>query len=498
MGRRGELREVELLDPVTGQPDPPPDRTRTRHRLWLVGGVAVVAVALGVTQWVVNAREDAAVERLAQVPGVLAPVDEALEVVRTLTPEDLASLTGEAYGVLLRGEDGAQSYQWFEPADEGPGWATPLLAAPVGLADASQVYFDTTCVTDEPSGTGAGDADHVVCLVTDSGYVMSTTGQSGGALPTTTTDIVVLDTVDGSVLARWPSDGGTSIAALPEGVVVVGLVGDASDEPLAVTAYDILTGERRWTHEEPWTPGPAGIGVFRAGDLLAFSAQDGKLTFLSPDGDVVRDGVRLFMQGRALSPLSWGWRTDPRNGALVLIGQAPDGTPRSTFLAANGDPAADVVVRGEVVELGVDDGSVSGLLLSRDTSSLYAYDARTGARRWTADLRSTTTALVLRGRVYATTAREVVALDGRSGRVLWRSDELVGLTPSALLTDGAHILAAAERTGSSSVAALIAFDPADGTEVFRAPYPDGVIEVEAIGRALVGRDAASHEQVELG
>ena len=113
-------------------------------------------------------------------------------------------------------------------------------------------------------------------------------------------------------------------------------------------------------------------------------------------------------------------------------------------------------------------------------------------------MRSTTNALVVRGRVYVTTDREVVAIDGRSGRELWRSDELVGLALSNLLTDGEHILAAAERTGTSGVPALVAYDPASGDEVFRAPYPDGVIEVGALGRTLVGRDAASDEQVELG
>jgi hypothetical protein len=496
MGRRGELREVELLDPATGTSGHAPDRTRSRHRLWLVGAVAVVAGALGVTQGVLTTRENAAIARLAQVPGVLAPVDDTLETVRTLAPEDVSTLTGEPYGVLLRGQDGAQSYRWFEPADEGPGWTTPLLGPPATEVDSSYVIGGTSCVTDEAPGAGTGDARRVMCLVTDGGQAGSETGQVE-EIPRTTIEVVVLDTAGGSVLARWPLQRGSSIAALPGDVAVVADVGESLDEPLVVTAYDALTGTQRWTHEEPWTPGPSDIGLFRAGDLLAFSAPDGKLTLMSPGGVVVRDGVRLFMEGRAMSPLSWSWSTDPRNGALVLIGQAPDGTTQSTFLATNGDPAADVVVRGQVVELGVDDGSVPGLRLSGDTSSLYASDAGTGAGRWTADLRSTTTALVLRGRVYVTTAREVVALDGRSGRVLWRSDELVGLAPSALLTDGVHVLAAAERTGSSSVPALIALDPADGTEVFRAPYPDGVIEVGAIGRTLVGRDAVSRVRVEL-
>ena len=104
----------------------------------------------------------------------------------------------------------------------------------------------------------------------------------------------------------------------------------------------------------------------------------------------------------------------------------------------------------------------------------------------------------MRGRVFVTTDRAVVAVDGRSGRELWRSAELVGLTPSALLTDGTHVLVAVDRTGTDGVPALIALDPASGTEAFRAPYPDGVTDVEALGRTLVGRDDESDERVELG
>lgn len=483
MGRRGELREVELLDPAAPADPPAADLRRNRRRWWLVAAATALALGLGGTQWVLTARENAALARLAAVPGVLGPVDDTLEVVRTLAPEDMATLTGAAYGVLLRGEDGTQSYQWFEPADVGPGWTTPLLEAPAGLEDASQVYFGSTCATDEAPGTGPGDAEHVVCLVTDGARIVSSTGQSGESLPATTTDVVVLDTADGSVLARWPLEEGYGVVALPGPVAVV-------DGGTVVTAYDALSGHVRWTHESGPTPA-ADLPLFRVGDLVAFANRSGKVTLLSTDGAAVRSGIAApgdATQGR-------GWSADPLDGTLVLHGQASDGATRSVIVTGE-DPATDLTVDGTPLEVGVDDKSVPGLLLSGDTS-VHAHDAGTGAARWTADVRSTTNTLVVRGRVYLTTAREVVALDGRSGRELWRSAELDGLFPSTLLTDGRYILAAAERTGSSSVPALIAFDPADGTEVFRAPYPDGVIEVGAIGRTLVGRDAASHEQVEL-
>ncbi|WP_421740196.1 PQQ-binding-like beta-propeller repeat protein [Cellulomonas sp.] len=488
MGRRGDVQEVELHDSAVPDDELPTDPRGSRGRVWLVGVVAVVALALGVTQWVMTARENAAVARLAQVPGVIGHVDESLDVVRVLTPQDTVALAGEAYGVLDRGADGAQSYQWFEPADDGQGWTTPLLDAPAGLETPSQVYFDSTCATDEASGAGTGDADHVVCLVTDGGRVVSSTGQSGDALPTTTTDIVVLDTADGSVLARWPLRDGYGVVALPGPVAVV----DAqSDDGQVVTAYDPLSGRALWTHEARSTTRQMSE-MFRLGDLVALTDAGGELTLLSSDGAVVRSGIAVPgdpSQGR-------GWNTDSRRGTVTLFAQASDGTSQSVVVSG-ADPTTDLEVDGMPLEVGVDDGSVPGLLLTTD-SSVHAYDATTGAARWTTDVRSMTNALVVRGRVYVTTDREVVAIDGRSGRELWRSDELVGLALSNLLTDGEHILAPAERTGTTGVPALIAYDPASGAEVFRAPYPEGVIEVGALGRTLVGRDAASDEQVELG
>ncbi|MBO3103399.1 outer membrane protein assembly factor BamB family protein [Cellulomonas fengjieae] len=490
MGRRGALQQVELHE--ADAPEPRSAPARTRHPRRWAAGVAAVVLALGAVQWVTASREDAAQARLARVPGVLAPVDDTLEVLRTLGPQDLVTLVGEPAGTLIRGEDGAQSYRWMVPGDQGRGWTAALLGATPVLADTVRTFGDTVCTTDEPRGAGTAAADHVLCVVTDGARRVLDTG-AVEEVPATSTELVVLDTADGSVVARRPLAQGTSIAALPSLAVVGGLRG----ESMTVTAYDPLTGEQRWTYEDAWTPGPRDASVFRAGDLIAVSMPGGELTLLSSEGAVVRDGITA--PGGETPGAGWGWglETDPRDDTLVLLGQAFDGTSRATFLAADGDPAGDVAVDGTPVTVGVDDGSVPGLLLTADRS-LHAWDDATGDELWSADVRSTTTALVVRGRVVVTTERAVVALDGRSGRELWRTDELTGLTPSALLTDGAHILAALDRTGTSGVPALAAYDPATGAEQFRAPYPDGVIELGSVGRALVGRDAASDQQVELG
>jgi len=485
MRRRGELQQVELHDSALPDEEPVERRPRSRRRRWLVIGVIAVVLGLGVTQGVLTVRENAATARLARLPGVLAPVDDTLEVVRSLTPEDIAVLWGEPYGTLVVAEDGAQSYQWVEPG--ATGWTTPLLGPLDGLEDGYQVSPDSTCATAETPGTGG--ADHVVCLVTDGAQYFIESGQSGGTLEATTREIAVLDTADGSELARWPVQDGYAVATLPGPIVAVAALTDGG---LVVTAYDALSGRQRWTQDDLGMTGDAPP-LLRVGALLALPGYSGSLTLLSADGAVVRSGATALSDTGAFIQST----VDARTGMLHLHRDAPNGMPQSLVVGAGGDPGDDQLVDGTPLEVAVDDGSVPGLLLTGDTS-VHAYDAETGAARWTAEVPTMTNALVLRGRVYVTVAREVVALDGRSGRELWRSDALVGLTPTRLLTDGTNVLVAADRTGVDADAALVAYDPASGTEVFRAPYPDGVTSLEAVGRTLVGLDAVGGAQVELG
>jgi len=60
------------------------------------------------------------------------------------------------------------------------------------------------------------------------------------------------------------------------------------------------------------------------------------------------------------------------------------------------------------------------------------------------------------------------------------------------------VLLATVRTRVSTEPALVAYEPTSGDEAFRAPYPPGVTDLQALGHTLVGRDDDSHAQVELG
>src|SRR3954447_9211631 len=70
------------------EPDDAPERPQEQRRLsrrWLLVPAVVVAALVG-TQLVVEVRDRAAAAALAQVPGVVRPVDRDLEVLWTQDP----------------------------------------------------------------------------------------------------------------------------------------------------------------------------------------------------------------------------------------------------------------------------------------------------------------------------------------------------------------------------------------------------------------------------
>ena len=470
------MLEVELLDD-DGAPAPSPEHRRIPRRWIVVAGIATV-ITVALTQWVGVARERAAVARLAEVPGVLRPVDDTLVVARRVSPAELGVLDADTGGVVDVAGDGSQTITWN-------GWTTELSGADERFADAEgDVLVGTTCELDSAPGAEPSTASHLVCLVTDGGSIVD--GGSGFAeVPATARRVVVLSADDGTVLAQWPVDRGDSMALFSGGVVL----GSATPRDITLTAYVSLTGEQRWSHVDRQPEGFAlsdsgvrYVSIFRAGELLGYAPSGGSLQLVGADGTVVRRMSDTVGDG------SWGWMTDPRTGLLVMQSVDATGSPLTTFVAADGDPESDVTVDGQPLQVTVDDGSVRGLLLT-SADGVHAWDAGSGASRWTHDVGVVSNALVLRGGVYLATSREVVALDGRTGRVLWTTGRATDLEPRGVLTDGQHVLAAL----GGATPALVAYDPAGGHEVFRAPYPPGVTEVTAIGRRLVGRDLAADE-----
>lgn len=497
MARRGGLQAVELLDEHDTPLSSRPPRRRVAPTAVVVGALVVVA-GLVATQWVITARERAAVRALAQVPGVLAPVDETLVVQRRVAAEDAGVLFGWSDGFLDRAADGSQSYRWVDGTGGGAGWTAELLGPTPALAAvaSSHVVSGSACLGDAAPSAEPGAATRVVCLVSDGAFVVEATGGGGiDRVPATTREVVVLSAADGRTLARWPVTAGEHVAVLPDDVVAVA---SWTATETTVTGYDVLTGEQRWTRVDP-VPAAlritdddhVGVGLIRVGDLLGYSPPGRSLMLLSPDGRPVRD-----LDDELAGMIDAGWMTD-QQGRIIL--QSQDAmSPRTTFLAPDGNPADDVTVDGRLVHTVLDDDSVPGLLLTSDPD-VRAWDERTGAARWTSDeVVSAHSALVMRGRVFVTTARGVVALDARTGATIWSAETARRMAVSSIATDAHHLLVMLDPTTPDDEPVLVAYDPVTGDEKFRAHYPEGVTTVGPARRTLVGLDETTNEYVVLG
>lgn len=497
------MQDVELVDG--------PDRALDGHvavapqstgklRWWLTGAVALLVVMLGAAQWVIRSHENAAIARLAAVEGVVAEVDGPLDVDRRYsTAEDSEAFFGQHGGELTRGSDGSLTYQWGAGTDDDPGWSKQLLGPIPTLAGAYTVDSDNLCLPDAAPDADVSRAPRVVCLVTDGGLETLRGGRSG-KVPATVTFIEVLDTADGALLAQWSAPGAQTFAML-DGQVVVGVAGPDAD---IVTSRDPLTGDVRWTHEVPLRGSQVGadlrsrtVSVSRAGDLLALRTSSGELGLLSPDGDVIRDGLGADGQS------SWDWQVGP-DGGLVLESRGADGNASVTLLAADAGPDADHTLPGSLTPVGVDDGSVPDVLLTAD-STLHAWDATTGSERWSSNEASTValgrgelSALVVRGRVYVLSPAGVAALDGRTGKTLWRVQPGKHQVPTTLFTDARHLLVGYESPAHSADPQIVAYDFAKGEEASRTAYPSGIDHLEVWDGKLLGYDADYTEFAVLG
>ena len=104
-------------------------------------------------------------------------------------------------------------------------------------------------------------------------------------------------------------------------------------------------------------------------------------------------------------------------------------------------------------------------------------------------------ALVIRGRVYASSGRGLVAIDARTGEELWRTPAPEGRAMGGLVTDGRHLLSSQQGPDESGgvwteevsdVGELAAYGLDDGVEDWRVDLPDGVAGVWSTGSTLVG------------
>lgn len=477
------MQEVELLDgddDVTEQPEPP---ARSRRGLWWVAaGAAVVALSLVGTQLVVDAREDAAAARLASVPGVFPPLGDELVVVRTISQADAEALwSGVVIGdgrtaALLVAQDGSQSFTAIDQRTGEAVWSTLLVGPDPRRAASPEGGYGGWCQGDVAREEPATVA---VCLATD-GFVHYEDDGTEERHPATTSRAVVVDLGDGHVITEWAVEEGSQLAVVGD-LVVVG-TRDA-ERGVVVVAHDARTGAEQWRYQEAVDDDDADSperqywGLFAAGATIAVYDGGGLLLLSSSTGQLVRDDLRA-----ATREASFG--TDPVTGTFAITSYAGTGARTTTLLAPDADPAGDVVLRGEPVPVTVDDGSLPGVMLTY-LSHAYAWDRRTGEELWEAEVQPSGNALVIRGRVYLTTSTEIVALDGRSGDVVWRTP-LPSYGAGSLATDGRDLLLLSPEYDGSGEAGLTVLDVASGAETRTVAFPDGVSDLQLLHGMLVG------------
>ncbi len=185
-------------------------------------------------------------------------------------------------------------------------------------------------------------------------------------------------------------------------------------------------------------------------------------------------------------------RTGPRAPAVDLtvladgryVVGAPGGRPDGTYGTVSASGAMDgFPIDGPVLELAVDDGSASDVLVTglAGSGEIAALDARTGARLWVAEAIPWTAPLLQDRRLITTFGGRLIALDLSTGRLLWTGPK--GPQPEVhLLTDGRVVLVADLGVAETTFTAV---DVTDGRVRWTATGPGGVEGVFAIGRRLV-------------
>lgn len=476
MSARGAMQHVELDESgVPAVATQPAARRRGVWR-WVLGVAVVVALGLGAAQVVLDAREQAAVERLAATPGVVRPVGADVGVLWRPDPEAAAvieqgiDVDGAVLGLAVD-VDGSQSFVSLDQRTGEVRFRTPLLGPDAERARSLDRSAAGTCVA---VPVDDGSSRQAACLVSD-GFVQY--GDEGVEIrkPATTTRVVVLDTGDGHVVADTAAPGATALAAL-RGLAVVAV--SARDAQTEVSGRDLLTGEVRWR----FTPPLPGADRRAFADEVRLVAVDGLVgvtvpgwtaTVLSSTGEV----LRTSRPGDADHVL------DPVAGRLVLLSATGSGALLSTLVERG---RVDVDLPGEALPFSVDDGTVPGLVLT-SSGNVRGWDAATGESRWKSDVVASANALVLHGRVYVSTQAGVVALDGRTGDLVWRAAPSAGHVPGFLVTDGRHLVTSDQPVVGGPGSHLVAYAPADGRTVWRVPFPDGLRSTLAVGHVFLGR-----------
>ncbi len=440
-----------------GAADAPAARAgRRRWRLTAVAVGLVVVLVLAVVQASAQRREEEALLRYADVPGVLASLAEPPSETWRLSLTEMWHVAGAV--ITVDPDDGVVGrdlatgdVRWTVPLPDG------VEAWTVGCAEVDERTTVAVCAFPRLPAGAPGDRAE---------------GDAG---------LQVLDPVDGRVLR--PLDLGSSVvgAAVEAGDLLVAEADRA--DGVRVTRADLRTGDRRWQVTlASYDPG-RDVRMRLLDDLVVL---EGRTT-------VVLDAA----DGRELG--RWTGASDGRASAVAHVVGVPGGgygVWESRFAGRWYGTGPEVRLDGEPVEPPVDDRSAPEVVLLEpaDGDLLRAVDAGTGDELWQRP-KPRRVLLRLGGRVVVTGEGRLESLDLRTGRTVWSAplDASQDADLGDPMTDGLRVVVRGERDGALQ---LTAFDLDDGSRIWQAPVPAGSDYVTVVGDrvAAVGRLEGSERQ----
>ena len=429
-----------------------------------VAGLVTFAVGANVLE----ARREAAREAaLADVPGMLRPLDGPAEVlweVDGMYRGDLGELLLVAGPRGLEGIDAVTGeVRWTR--SEGIGGGAEEYCMPIGRA-AAEMYSAFGWRGPVPDPEALADQPLLLACMT---YSMAYAEDGAGVFGPVT--ISVIDGLSGADVNLYVGSGSLlNVEEMGADLVVTVALPDGH---LRVTRWDPVSGEQRWerTSQAPiFTPGSANASNWsRDDDVMT-------VTGVGSVGIDLETGEEVPAEA---TPSDAAWTDE----LPLPDGRTATWTYSATSISGSGavldeDGSVLYELPGPPWRAHPHDGSVPEVLVVHDeaSASLIGLDARTGEELWRGLLGSGQALVQVDGVGVVLQSPGVQAFDVRDGSLLWSAEADTSVFISGL-TDGDVVLALRRDPGMGGRHDLVALALEDGSLRWSTPMPAGLSTV---------------------